>query len=72
MTQYNSDEGYRLQISSFNEYGFTINGNITAVGPIVLFPKTIFSWNIEGLDEVNEKSLSLFKHLEPKVGMKTF
>lgn len=37
------------------------------MGPIVIFPKTIYSWNIEDHKEINEKSLSIFKHLEPKI-----
>ncbi len=67
MTQYKPEEGFSLQITSFNEYGFTINQNIQAVGPVILFPKTIFSWNVEGPEDINERSLSLFKHLEPRV-----
>ena len=67
MTQYKPEEGFSLQITAFNEYGFTINQNIKAVGPVIMFPKTIFSWNVEGTEDINERSLSLFKHLEPKV-----
>ncbi len=67
MTQYKPEEGFSLQITAFNEYGFTINRNITAVGPVIMFPKTIFSWNVEGTEDINERSLSIFKHLEPKV-----
>lgn len=69
MTQYRPEEGYSLQITGFSEYGFTINSNITAVGPVIMFPKTIFSWNIESEEDINDKSLSIFKHLEPKIGI---
>lgn len=67
MIKLSPEEGVPLQITSFNEYGFSINNNIKVIGPIVIFPKTIFSWNISGVEEINEKSLSLFKSLEPKI-----
>ncbi|CAF1011839.1 unnamed protein product [Brachionus calyciflorus] len=61
------DEGVSLQITSFNEFGFTLNQKIRILGPMIIFPKTIYSWNVADLDEVNEKSLLLFKLLEPKL-----
>ena len=67
MTQLIPEEGYQLQITAFNQYGFTINGKIKAMGPIVIFPKTIYSWNVEDHNEINEKSLSLFNLLDPKI-----
>jgi hypothetical protein len=68
MVQMKPEEGYDLQITGYNQYGFKINNNITVIGPIVIFPKTIFSWNIADSNEINEKSLLLFTKLEPKVG----
>ncbi len=62
-----SFKGYQLQITAFNQYGFTINGKIKAIGPIVIFPKTIYSWNVEDHNEINEKSLSIFNLLDPKI-----
>jgi len=56
-----------LQITSFNQFGFSINAHIKALGPILVFPKTIFSWNIEDINEINEKSLSIFKLMHPRV-----
>jgi NADH dehydrogenase [ubiquinone] 1 alpha subcomplex assembly factor 3 len=60
------DEGVNLQITGFNRFGFVINNKIKVIGPIVMFPRTLFSWNIEDETEINENSLSLFKILEPK------
>jgi NADH dehydrogenase [ubiquinone] 1 alpha subcomplex assembly factor 3 len=68
MIQLGPEEGVQLQITSFNNFGFSINNNIRVVGPIAIFPKTIYSWNVGGLSEVNEKSLSLFKLIEPRLG----
>lgn len=69
MTQLSQDEGFSMQITSCNEFGFSINERIKAIGPIIVFPKSIYSWNISGLEEVNEKSLLLFKILQPKAGL---
>jgi NADH dehydrogenase [ubiquinone] 1 alpha subcomplex assembly factor 3 len=56
-----------LQITTFNQFGFSINKHIKVLGPILIFPKTIFSWNIEDTKEINEKSLSIFKLIQPRV-----
>lgn len=68
MMQLNSSEGVSLQISSVDEYGFVINGNIRVLGPIAVFPKTIYRWNVADVSEINENSLSLFKLLDPRIG----
>ncbi len=68
MTQLKPEEGFSLQITGYNQYGFSINQNITALGPIIIFPKTIFSWNVGDLAEIDEKSLLLFKMIEPRLG----
>lgn len=70
VTRMNEDEGVDLQITAFDDYGFYINEKIQVLGPIVLFPKAIYSWNIESPDEINQNSLSLFTMLEPKLGKK--
>ena len=68
MVQLKAEDSVTLQITNFDQYGFTINGKIKAIGPVIVFPKTIYSWNIAGCEEVNEKSLLLFKLIEPKLG----
>jgi NADH dehydrogenase [ubiquinone] 1 alpha subcomplex assembly factor 3 len=66
MTRLGLDDN-TLQITSFNQFGFSINTRIKALGPIIIFPKTIFSWNIEDIKDVNDKSLSIFKLIQPRV-----
>ena len=66
MTRLGLDDN-SLQITSFNQYGFTINQHINTLGPILIFPKTIFSWNIDDVKDINEKSLLLFKLIQPRV-----
>ena len=56
-----------LQITSFNQFGFSINNNIKTIGPIIIFPKTIYGWNIDDVSAINENSLLLFKLIEPKL-----
>jgi uncharacterized protein len=58
-----------LQVTSFNHNGFLINNNIRVIGPMVIFPKSVFSWNVGGLEDVNENSLSLFRLIDPKPGI---
>ncbi|XP_075231783.1 NADH dehydrogenase [ubiquinone] 1 alpha subcomplex assembly factor 3 [Lycorma delicatula] len=57
----------RLLITSFNQFGFRLHNGIFILGPMVIFPRTIFSWNVADDDDISEESLSLFYHLEPKV-----
>ena len=66
MTRLGRDEP-SLQITSFNQYGFSINNNIKTIGPILIFPKTIYGWNIDDVSSIDEKSLLLFKLIEPKL-----
>lgn len=37
------------------------------MGPMALFPRSVLSWNIEKFEDIDEKSLSLFYVLEPKI-----
>lgn len=68
LVQFKPEDGYGLQITSVDELGFKINNNIRVIGPIAIFPKTIYRWNVADSNDINEKSLLLFKLLEPRVG----
>lgn len=37
------------------------------LGPIIVFPKTVFSWNVESVAAVTSESLSIFTMIEPKI-----
>lgn len=54
-------------IDAFSQAGFRLNNGITVVGPMAIFPRTVLSWNIGTIEEINEMSLSLFTVLEPKL-----
>lgn len=47
--------------------GFRLNNNFKVLGPMAIFPRTVLSWNIASLEDVNENSLRLFYVLEPKI-----
>ena len=64
MVKLNTEQGVSLQITSLRYDGFLINENIRIIGPMVIFPKSVFSWNIGGLSDLDEKSLLLFKVLQ--------
>lgn len=40
---------------------------MSVLGPMVIFPRSVLSWNISNYDDIHEKSLSLFTLLEPKI-----
>lgn len=50
-----------------SQVGFKLNNGLRIVGPLVIFPKSVLSWKVGGLVDVNEESLSLFTVLEPKL-----
>ncbi|KAL1129478.1 hypothetical protein AAG570_014004, partial [Ranatra chinensis] len=47
--------------------GFRLNNGVFIVGPVVLFQNTVLCWNVQEDHDINEKSLSLFTILEPKL-----
>ncbi|KAG8318676.1 NADH dehydrogenase [ubiquinone] 1 alpha subcomplex assembly factor 3 [Homalodisca vitripennis] len=63
----NSEEGASMMINSYSLLGFRLNNGIFVVGPVAMFPRTVLSWNVKDDYDVNEKSLSLFLHLAPKL-----
>ncbi|XP_003726684.2 NADH dehydrogenase [ubiquinone] 1 alpha subcomplex assembly factor 3 [Strongylocentrotus purpuratus] len=53
-------------ISNYSIQGFTISGD-KVYGPVAILPRSLLSWNIAGLHDINEDSLSLFHLIEPKI-----
>ncbi|CAD5117348.1 DgyrCDS6132 [Dimorphilus gyrociliatus] len=54
-------------VDTFNENGIKLSNGIRILGPCILFPKSFLAWNISGIEDVTEESLSLFTTLEPKL-----
>lgn len=55
---------YRFLTCIFN---YRLNNGIRIIGPMAIFPRSVLSWNIGDISEVNQESLSLFCILEPKI-----
>lgn len=47
--------------------GFRLNEFIHALGPVILFPKSVFQWKIEGPESITADSLSIVSLIEPKI-----
>ncbi|XP_015437516.1 PREDICTED: NADH dehydrogenase [ubiquinone] 1 alpha subcomplex assembly factor 3 [Dufourea novaeangliae] len=62
----NLDVGSRILINQCTPIGFKFNNGTALMGPLIIFPKTVFCWNIASALHINEKTLSLFITLEPK------
>jgi len=63
---YSADEIPPL-VTSYNERGFTIQGN-KAVGPVVLLPRGFFSWKPHSAKHITVESVQLFPLLvDPRI-----
>lgn len=49
------------------QHGFRLNEFIQALGPVILFPKAVFTWNIAGPEAITADSLSIVGLVEPKI-----
>lgn len=49
------------------QFGFRLNSHIQVIGPIIVFPRTVFSWNVESVEAINSDSLMIFGMVQPKV-----
>lgn len=58
-----------LMVDAFSQVGFRLNNGLSVVGPVALFPKTVLSWKVRSVEDINEDSLSLFYLLEPKIDL---
>ncbi|XP_014222735.1 uncharacterized protein LOC106649688 [Trichogramma pretiosum] len=67
VTILNKNFDYGLMIDNMSEQGFVLNNGIRTVGPLILFPKTMLSWNIACSEDMNEDSFSLLLNMHPKL-----
>ncbi|XP_050307607.1 NADH dehydrogenase [ubiquinone] 1 alpha subcomplex assembly factor 3 [Anthonomus grandis grandis] len=63
----NREQELGLMIDGFSQVGFRLNNHMTVLGPMVIFSRSVLSWNVGTIADVNEDSFSLFKILEPKI-----
>uniref|UniRef100_A0A1A9WW31 NADH dehydrogenase [ubiquinone] 1 alpha subcomplex assembly factor 3 n=1 Tax=Glossina brevipalpis TaxID=37001 RepID=A0A1A9WW31_9MUSC len=64
---FNTQQELGVMITGYSQYGFRLNNDMVVIGPIAVFPKSVLSWNVNNLNDINEESLSLFTALEPKL-----
>ncbi|KAI4493304.1 hypothetical protein M0802_009472 [Mischocyttarus mexicanus] len=69
VTILNKHEHSLLLINDYSQTGFTLNNGITMIGPMILFSKSLFFWNISSAKDINKDSLILFSVLEPKLDL---
>ncbi|XP_055549808.1 NADH dehydrogenase [ubiquinone] 1 alpha subcomplex assembly factor 3 [Wyeomyia smithii] len=63
----NQEADAGLLINSYSQMGFRLSNDMVVIGPMAIFPRSVFSWNVSSHEDINEESLSLFSVLEPKV-----
>ncbi|XP_057668425.1 NADH dehydrogenase [ubiquinone] 1 alpha subcomplex assembly factor 3 [Diorhabda carinulata] len=63
----NKDSDLGILIDGFSQVGFRLNNDFTILGSMVIFPRSVLSWNVEDVSQITEESLSLFTILEPKI-----
>lgn len=44
-----------------------MNQHVQVIGPIILFPRAVFSWNIKNADKIDADSLMIFGLIQPKI-----
>ncbi|KAJ8921029.1 hypothetical protein NQ315_015825 [Exocentrus adspersus] len=63
----NKEAELGLMIDGYSQVGFRLNNDLTIIGPMVIFPRSVLSWNVEHMSDITEEALSLFEIIEPKV-----
>merc|ERR1712142_1428510 len=49
-----------IYVTSFSSTGFKLSNTYGVVGPCILFPRTILSWNVANAKDITPESLTLF------------
>lgn len=49
------------------QYGFRLNQHVQVIGPIIIFPRSVFSWNVEVVEAITADSLMIFGVIEPRI-----
>ncbi|KAJ8983778.1 hypothetical protein NQ317_000338 [Molorchus minor] len=62
----NNETELGLMINGISQVGFRLNNDMTVLGPMVIFPRSVLSWNVNSITDICKESLSLFTIIEPK------
>ncbi|XP_018579775.1 NADH dehydrogenase [ubiquinone] 1 alpha subcomplex assembly factor 3 [Anoplophora glabripennis] len=63
----NKEAELGLMIDGYSQVGFRLNNDMTILGPMVIFSRSVLSWNVEDISEITEEAFSLFSVIEPKL-----
>ncbi|KAJ8960899.1 hypothetical protein NQ318_020198 [Aromia moschata] len=63
----NKETELGLMIDGISQVGFRLNNDITILGPMVIFPRSVLSWDVGSISDITEESFSLFTIIEPKL-----
>ncbi|CAH1183576.1 unnamed protein product [Phaedon cochleariae] len=63
----NKDSDLGIMIDGYSQVGFRLNNDMTVLGSMLIFPRSVLSWNVDDISEITEEALSLFSVLEPKI-----
>ncbi|XP_005185117.1 NADH dehydrogenase [ubiquinone] 1 alpha subcomplex assembly factor 3 [Musca domestica] len=64
---FNTQQDLGIMITGYSQFGFRMNNDMVVIGPVAVFPRSLLSWNVNSVEDINEASLSLFTALEPKI-----
>jgi len=67
VTILNQEQEDVIFMDAYSNIGFRMNNGMRLMGPCAVFPRSVLHWNIRGVEDINENSLSLFAALEPKL-----
>ncbi|KAL5013304.1 hypothetical protein ScPMuIL_007574 [Solemya velum] len=69
MTMLSQEDDANIYIEAYSPLGFRLNSGFRIFGPCAVFPRSILHWNVAGVEDIHEDSLSLFSMLEPKIDL---
>jgi len=56
-----------IYVTSYSTTGLKLSNKFAVVGPCILFPRTVLSWNVASARDITPESLTLFSLLEPRL-----
>ncbi|XP_037800710.1 NADH dehydrogenase [ubiquinone] 1 alpha subcomplex assembly factor 3-like [Penaeus monodon] len=65
----NQEADSGLMVDAYSQVGFRLNNGMKVLGPIAIFPRSVLSWKVKSVEDINEDSLSLFHMLVPKIDL---
>ncbi|OQR78544.1 hypothetical protein BIW11_06337 [Tropilaelaps mercedesae] len=67
MSSLNETQGLKILLNSYSTMGFRLSNNMFVIGSIAVFPRSLFQWNVQSVNDITEEAITLFLKLEPKL-----